>query len=72
MPWIVMRTDAFRDALRKHKNERQLFRELDKKIQPLKLHPRAVGEALSGSLPGKRSTRIMRNYRLIFSANEAT
>ena len=41
--------------------------ELDKKIKRLKEDPEAVGGNLSGNLHGKKSTRLIRKFRLIFS-----
>ena len=70
MSWIVKRTDTFLRFLKPHRHNAQLFAALDKKIQHLKEDPVAVGGELAGALHGKRSTRLIRKFRLIFSINE--
>lgn len=66
-PWEIKRTDTFLKYLRKYKHNYELLRELDKKIERLKDDPLAVGGELAGPLHGKRSTRLSRKFRLIFS-----
>ncbi len=70
MPWLVKRTDTFLDFLRGHRNNTPLLHALDKKIKHLRDNPIAVGGELAGALHGKRSTRLIRKFRLIFSINE--
>lgn len=69
MSWIVKRTDTFLHFLKPHRNNRQLLAALDKKIRHLEQDP-AVGGELAGALHGKRSTRLIRKFRLIFSIDE--
>lgn len=64
--WIVKRTDTFLKYLKKHKTNRKLLSGLDKKIERLKENPSVVGKVLAGNLHGHRSTRLMKNFRLIF------
>lgn len=67
--WIIKRTDTFLKQLKKHKNEHELLGELDKKIRRFKENPE-LGGYLSGSLHGKKSTRLIGKYRLIFQIDE--
>ncbi|MDP2846235.1 MAG: hypothetical protein Q8N79_09245 [Candidatus Methanoperedens sp.] len=70
MTWEVERTATFIESLRAiGKNKEALF-ELDKKIKRLQEDPLHLGGWLSGELHGKKSTRISRKYRLIFTLNE--
>jgi len=69
MPWIVKRTDSFLKYLKKHKNNNELMLELDKKIKRLKEDPFYIGGDLAGNLHGHKSTRLVKNFRLIFSVN---
>ncbi len=68
--WSIHRTDTFAKYLRKQKSNRSLFQELEKKLMSLKENPLAVGGELSGKLHGKRSTRVSKNFRLIFSVDK--
>lgn len=68
--WIVKRTDTFLKYLKQHKSNHELVAELDKKIKRLKVDPSAVGGNLAGNLHGHKSTRVSRNFRLIFSIDE--
>ncbi len=70
MSWVVKRTDTFLDFLKQHRHNKQLLDALDKKIQHLQENPLAVGGELAGALHGKRNTRLIRKFRLIFSINE--
>ncbi|QQG38832.1 MAG: hypothetical protein HYS32_04520 [Candidatus Woesearchaeota archaeon] len=64
--WQIKRTDTFLKFLKKHKNNHQLFIELDKKINLLKQDPEKVGGYLSGRLYGLKSTRLVGKFRLLF------
>lgn len=68
--WIVKRTDTFLKHLKKHKNNHPLLTELDKKIKRLKEDPFVVGGELAGNLHGHKSTRLAKNFRLVFSIDE--
>ncbi len=70
--WNIKRTDTFLPALREYKNNHELLRELDKKIRRLQEDPTAIGGELGGRLHGKKSTRLSRKFRLIFSVDERT
>ena len=70
MSWIVKRTDTFLHFLKQHRHNKQLLDALDKKIQHLQENPITVGGELAGALHGKRNTRLIRKFRLIFSINE--
>ncbi len=71
MAWVVKRTDTFLDSLREIRKNKEALAELDKKIKRLREDPLHVGGWLSGELHGKKSTRISRKYRLIFTPDEA-
>jgi mRNA-degrading endonuclease RelE of RelBE toxin-antitoxin system len=70
MNWTVERTDAFLDALKVHRKNSELLQALDKKITRLKTDPRSVGGMLSGELHGWHSTRLIKNFRLLFKIDE--
>ena len=68
--WTVKRTDTFDQTLKKYKKNNELLSELDKKIKRLQIDPENVGGYLSGSLHGYKSTRLVKNFRLIFSIDK--
>ncbi len=70
LSWTVKKTDTFLAFLKKHKHNTELFNQLDKKIQRLQEDPFVIGGLLAGPLAGKRSTRLLKNFRLIFSIEE--
>lgn len=70
MPWIIKNTDTFVDSFRKIKDNSKIVSELARKIKRLQIDPLHVGGWLSGTLHGKKSTRIAKQYRLIFLPDE--
>ena len=64
MPWIIRRTDTFIESFRRVRDNSKLVSELARKIKRLQADPLHVGGWLSGSLHGKKSTRIAKQYRL--------
>ncbi|HDY74497.1 MAG TPA: type II toxin-antitoxin system mRNA interferase toxin, RelE/StbE family [Euryarchaeota archaeon] len=70
MKWTVKRTDTFLESLRTIRKNRKALEELDKKIKRLRKDPLNVGGWLTGELHGKKSTRIAKRYRLIFTPDE--
>ena len=70
MPWIIWRTDTFLESFRLVRNNSKVVLELARKIKRLQADPLHVGGWLSGSLHGKKSTRIAKQYRLIFLPDE--
>ncbi len=70
MTWVVMRTDTFLESLKTVKKNKDVLAELDKKLIRLSKNPLHVGGWLSGELHGKKSTRIAKRYRLIFTPDE--
>ena len=68
--WELKRTDAFLKDIKKHRANHELFIELDKKIQRLKEDPISIGGNLAGNLYGHKSTRLAKNFRLIFSIDQ--
>jgi mRNA-degrading endonuclease RelE of RelBE toxin-antitoxin system len=70
MPWIIRSTDTFIESFRRFKDNSKIVSELAKKIKRLQIDPLHVGGWLSGSLHGKKSTRIAKQYRLIFLPDE--
>jgi len=67
---IVKRTDTFLESLRKIQKNKKALEELDNKINRLQEDPLHVGGWLSGELHGKKSTRITKRYRLIFTPDK--
>ena len=70
MPWIIRRTDTFIESFRRVRDNSKVVSELARKIKRLQSDPLHVGGWLSGSLLGKKSTRIAKQYRLIFLPDE--
>ena len=70
MTWAVKRTDTFLESLRAIRKNKEALAALEKKLLRLQEDPLHVGGWLSGDLHGKKSTRISRKYRLIFTPNE--
>ena len=70
MSWAVKRTDTFLESLKPLRKNKKTLEELDKKIRRLRKDPLHVGGWLSGELHGKKSTRIAKRYRLIFTPDE--
>ena len=68
--WEVKRTETFLVSLKAIKNNRKALEELGKKIKRLQEDPLPLGGWLSGALHGKKSTRITKKYRLIFTPDE--
>lgn len=71
MSWILLRTDTFLESLRQFKHNKEFFEELEKILIRLQEEPLTTGGWLSGSLKGKKSTRISGKYRLIFTPIES-
>lgn len=71
MAWVIKRTDTFLESLKTVRKNKKVLAELDRKIKRLREDPLHVGGWLSGELHGKRSTRVARRYRLIFTPDEA-
>ena len=70
MPWIIRHTDTFLESFRRVRDNSKVVSELARKIKRLQADPLHVGGWLSGSLHGKKSTRIAKQYRLIFLPDE--
>lgn len=70
MTWTVKRTDTFLESIKTIRKNKKALEELDQKIKRLQENPLHVGGWLSGELHGKKSTRIAKRYRLIFTPNE--
>ena len=70
MPWIIRSTDTFLESFHRVKDNSKVILELARKIKRLQEDPLHVGGWLSGSLHGKKSTRIAKQYRLIFLPDE--
>jgi addiction module RelE/StbE family toxin len=65
-------TDAFERDFKRHKRNGELVQELEKKLDRLRESPVEVGGRLHGDLHGYRSTRLAKNYRLIFTIEKQT
>jgi mRNA-degrading endonuclease RelE of RelBE toxin-antitoxin system len=70
MAWVIKRTDTFLESFSLVRNNKKVVAELGKKLKRLSEDPLHVGGWLSGSLHGKKSTRIAKQYRLIFLPDE--
>ena len=70
MAWVIKRTDTFLETFAQVRNNKKVIAELSKKLSRLAEDPLHVGGWLSGSLHGKKSTRIAKQYRLIFLPDE--
>ena len=70
MAWVIKRTDTFLESFALVRNNKKIITELGKKLVRLSEDPLHVGGWLSGSLHGKKSTRIARQYRLVFLPDE--
>jgi Txe/YoeB family toxin of Txe-Axe toxin-antitoxin module len=70
MAWAIKRTDTFLECFEQVRNNKKVLAELNKKLARLAEDPLHIGGWLSGSLHGKKSTRIAKQYRLIFLPDE--
>ena len=70
MSWIIKRTDTFLESLSRIRGNKEALTELGKKLKRLQEDPLHTGGWLSGSLHGKKATRIAKRYRLIFLPDE--
>lgn len=70
MAWAIKRTDTFLESFEQVRNNKKVLTELSKKLARLSEDPLHTGGWLSGSLHGKKSTRIAKQYRLIFLPDE--
>ena len=69
--WGVKRTDDFSRDIKKYRNNYELLRELEQRIERLREDPVVIGGELGGRLHGSKSTRLLKNFRLIFSIDVA-
>lgn len=70
MVWKIQRTDTFLETFAQVRSDKKIITELGKKIVRLQEDPLSLRGWLSGSLHGKKSTRITKRYRLIFRPDE--
>jgi len=70
MAWVIKRTDTFLESFASVRDNKKIIAELRKKLARLSEDPAHVGGWLSGSLHGKKSTRLAKKYRLIFIPDE--
>lgn len=70
MAWVIKRTDTFLESFSRVRMNTRIVSELGRKIKRLQEDPLHVGGWLTGSLHGKKATRIAKNYRLIFTPDE--
>jgi len=70
MMWRILRTETFARHLKHHRHHHGLLLELEKKIKRLRINPGVIGGNLSGALHGQRSTRLTKNFRVIFAIDE--
>jgi hypothetical protein len=60
MPRIIRRTDTFLESFHRVRDNSKVVAELARKIKRIQADPLHAGGWLSGSLHGKRSTRIIK------------
>ena len=70
MAWVIKRTDTFLESFSRISTNKLIITELGRKIKRLQENPLHVGGWLTGSLRGKKATRIAKKYRLIFIPDE--
>ena len=70
MVYELVVTDSFSREFKKYLRNGEFVSAFDKKLERLKKDPLLVGGFLSGKLHGYKSTRIVKNFRLIFKINE--
>lgn len=70
MVWVIKRTDTFLESFAQVRDNKKVIAELGKKLARLQEDPLHVGGWLSGTLHGKKSTRIANQYRLVFLPDE--
>ncbi|MBT4135512.1 type II toxin-antitoxin system mRNA interferase toxin, RelE/StbE family [archaeon] len=63
--WKILSTDSFSKEFKKHKKDGEIVKALNNKIKHLKENP-YFGDRLSGNLHGYFSTRLVKNFRLIY------
>lgn len=66
MEWKIISTETFSKQFQKHKKDGEFVKALDNKIKRFQEDPENVGGYLSGKLHGYKSTRILKNLRLVF------
>jgi mRNA-degrading endonuclease RelE of RelBE toxin-antitoxin system len=71
MTWVIKRTDTFLESFALVRTNKKVLAGLGKKLTRLSEDRLHVGGWLSGSLHGKKSTRIAKKYRLIFLPDES-
>lgn len=71
MIWELIRTETFLESLRPLHHNKDVLSELQKRLIRLQVDPLHTGGWLSGSLKGKKSTRISGKFRLIFTPIES-
>lgn len=70
MIWKVISSDSFAKEFKKFKNDGKFVKVVAGKIERLKENPNGVGGYLTGRLYGYKSTRIVKNFRLIFKIDK--
>jgi mRNA-degrading endonuclease RelE of RelBE toxin-antitoxin system len=66
MTWTIERTETFLEALKVHKKNAALIHALNRKITRLQEDPASIAGWLAGQLHRWRSTRLIKNFRLLF------
>jgi len=68
MPRIIRRTDTFPENFHRVRDNSKVVAELARKIKRIQADPLHAGGWLSGSLHGKRSTRIIKTVQADLSS----
>ncbi len=66
MKWKIISTKTFSQEFKKYKRDKEFVKTLNKKIKRLQENSEIIGGYLSGKLHGYKSTRIVKNFKLIF------
>ena len=71
MSWRIFQTTSFSASFGRFSKNRTFIDVLDKKIRRLREDPYSVGGNLAGRLHGKKATRIIGKFRIIFRIDES-
>jgi addiction module RelE/StbE family toxin len=65
-------TRQFEQDLKPFRRHRGMLAALEKKLERLRNDPHAVGKPLRGTLHGYYATRMLQDFRLLFTINDET
>jgi mRNA-degrading endonuclease RelE of RelBE toxin-antitoxin system len=71
MTYELVATATLKKALQQHRRDRALLDAVDTKLARLRADPHHVGKPLAGQLHGFHTTRLVKNFRLLFTIDVA-